>query len=238
MGNAGKIKSFVIKHWPLLTLLAVWLVFAHPYFFKGLVPFPSRNLVDFFAPWNGFYGMSVKNNAMSDVITQLYPWKKITIDSWKQLQIPAWNPYQFAGYPLLANVQSAVWTPLNLLFFIFTFNDAWSFLILLQPIAAALKHLLHVLWIYRRLDGVWNACVGSAVITLDTMELDAKTLDYIEFICRVFIVFRTHTNEFVCHWSIFAFFPLSTQTGHESLAWITPGGRHRNATAYPNNTIL
>ncbi|KKR87222.1 MAG: hypothetical protein UU34_C0006G0041 [Candidatus Curtissbacteria bacterium GW2011_GWA1_41_11] len=144
MGNAGKIKSFVIKHWPLLTLLAVWLVFAHPYFFKGLVPFPSRNLVDFFAPWNGFYGMSVKNNAMSDVITQLYPWKKITIDSWKQLQIPAWNPYQFAGYPLLANVQSAVWTPLNLLFFIFPFNDAWSFLILLQPIAAAIGMFLFV----------------------------------------------------------------------------------------------
>ena len=137
MGNATKITLFVKKYWPLITILFVWLIFAHPYIFRGLVPFPSRNLVDFFAPWNGFYGMPVKNAAMPDVITQLYPWKKIAIDSWKQLQVPAWNPYQFGGYPLLANVQSAVWTPLNLLFFILPFNDAWSFLILLQPVAAA-----------------------------------------------------------------------------------------------------
>lgn len=130
-------KTFLLRYWPAFAIVLVWLLFAHPYIFRGLVPFPSRNLVDFFAPWSGFYGMPVKNQAMPDVITQLYPWKKIAIESWKQFQIPAWNPYQFGGYPLLANVQSAVWTPLNLLFFILPFIDAWSIVILLQPLAAA-----------------------------------------------------------------------------------------------------
>src|SRR3990170_6715996 len=100
MGNAAKMKKIVLNHWPVISLVIIWFIFASPYFFKGLVPFPSRHLADFFAPWSGFYGMPVKNQAMPDVVTQLYPWKKITIDSWKMFQIPAWNPYQFAGYPL------------------------------------------------------------------------------------------------------------------------------------------
>ncbi|MBI4062456.1 YfhO family protein [Candidatus Gottesmanbacteria bacterium] len=137
-------KTIVAKHWPIVTLFVVWIIFSYPYFFKGLVPFPSRNLVDFFAPWSGFYGMPVKNQAMPDVITQLYPWKKVTIDSWKMFQVPAWNPYQFAGYPLLANVQSAVWTPMNLLFFILPFLEAWSLLVLFQPIAAAIGMYLFI----------------------------------------------------------------------------------------------
>jgi hypothetical protein len=120
-----------------LWIVAVWFIFAHPYFIKGLVPFPSRYLVDFFSPWNNFFGHPVKNNAMPDVISQIYPWKKIAIDSWKSGQIPFWNPYQFAGNPLLANYQSAVFSPFNIFFFIFPFIDAWSILVLLQPLLAA-----------------------------------------------------------------------------------------------------
>lgn len=135
-GAATKMKQIIVKYWPILTIFFIWFIFAFPYIFRGLVPLPSRYLVDFFAPWSGFYGMPVKNNAMPDVITQLYPWKKVVVESWKQFQIPGWNPYQFAGYPLLGNVQSAAWTPLNILFFILPFIDAWSMLVLLQPIAA------------------------------------------------------------------------------------------------------
>lgn len=113
-------------------------IFASPYFFKGLVPFPSKYLITFFPPWNALNGMPVKNNAMPDVITQLYPWKKLVIESWKLGQVPRWNPYQFSGTPLLANVQSAVFSPFNIFFFILPFIDAWSILILLQPLLAGL----------------------------------------------------------------------------------------------------
>lgn len=139
-----KIKSFIKKHWPVLTLCFVWFIFAYKYFLKGLVPFPSTFLVQFFPPWNNFFGMPVKNNAMPDVITQIYVWKKITIEAFRQGQIPWWNPYQFAGTPHLANVQSAVFTPFNLLFFLLPFLDAWSILILLQPLLAALFTYLFV----------------------------------------------------------------------------------------------
>lgn len=135
--------SFLKKHWPVGALLLVWFIFASPYFLNGLVPFPSKYLVTFFPPWNAEYGMPVKNNAMPDVITQIYPWKKITIESWRLGQVPLWNPYSFSGTPHLANYQTAVLSPLNLLYAFLPFLDAWSVSILLQPLfAGAFMYIL------------------------------------------------------------------------------------------------
>lgn len=131
-------KTRVNKWWPIGFIFFAWLIFSFPYFFKGLVPFPSRYLVTFFPPWNAAYGMPVKNNAMPDVITQIYPWKHLTIDAWKHGEIPLWNPYSFAGTTHLGNYQSAPLSPFNLLFFVLPEIDAWSILILLQPLLAAL----------------------------------------------------------------------------------------------------
>lgn len=131
-------KKVILRFWPVAFIFVVWFIFASPYFFKGLVPFPSKYLVTFFPPWSAEYGMPVKNNAMPDVITQIYPWKRLTIETWKMGQVPLWNPYSFSGTPHLANYQSAVLSPVNLLFFIFSEIDAWSIMILLQPLLAGL----------------------------------------------------------------------------------------------------
>lgn len=144
--------------WPVLLLVVVWLVFCYPYFSKGLMPFPSQYLVSFFNPWTNYHGMAYKNGAMPDIITQIYPWKKITIDTLKNGMLPTWNPYQFSGNPHLANVQSAVFTPLNLLFFVMPFMDAWSLLVLLQPLLASLFMFLFL----RSLDlNKYAAVLGS-----------------------------------------------------------------------------
>jgi hypothetical protein len=82
--------------------------------------------------------MPVKNNAMPDIITQIYPWKQITIDSIKHGQIPLWNPYSFAGTVHAGNYQSAIFSPFNLLFLLIPFIDAWSIFILLQPLLAGI----------------------------------------------------------------------------------------------------
>lgn len=154
--------NFIKHHWAIVWITAAWFLFSSPYFFKGLVPFPSKYLVTFFPPWNAFNGMPVKNNAMPDVITQIYPWKKLVIESFKLRQIPAWNPYQFSGTPLLAGAQSAVFSPVNALFLIFPFIDAWSVIILLQPIAAGLG-----MYFYLRCIAVSKA--GSTVASISFM---------------------------------------------------------------------
>lgn len=129
-------KHFVVRFWPIMLLLLIWCVFSSPYIGKGLIPFPSRYLVSFFPPWSALYGMPVKNNAMPDIIGQIYPWKHLTIATWKLGQVPLWNPYSFGGTPHAGNYQSAVFSPMNILFFMLPEVHAWSLLILLQPLMA------------------------------------------------------------------------------------------------------
>lgn len=125
-------------YWPIFFIFGVWFIFSSPYFLKGKVPYASDYQVNFFPPWSHYpkFGGPVKNNAMPDIHGQIYPWKKFTIDTFKLGQIPFWNPYNFSGNPHLANYQSAVFSPFNILFFVLPFIDAWSVLILLQPILA------------------------------------------------------------------------------------------------------
>lgn len=138
---AGRVQHDIIcRFWPLFFILLVWFIFSSPYFLKGKVPYSSTYQVNSFHPWSMYseFAGPVKNNAMPDVTTQIYPWKKLTIDAYKMGQIPLWDPYNFTGNPHLANIQSAVLSPFNLLFFVLPFIDAWSLLILFQPLMAGL----------------------------------------------------------------------------------------------------
>jgi hypothetical protein len=128
------------KYLPLFFIILVWVTFSSPYLFLGKVPYPSDYQVNKFIPWSQDETLlgPVKNEAMPDVIGQLYPWRYFTISQWRQGEVPFWNPYSFAGTPHLANYQSAVFSPFNLLFFILPFIDAWSINVLLQPLIAGL----------------------------------------------------------------------------------------------------
>lgn len=134
------------KSTPFLFIIILWITFSAPYFFQNKIPYPADYQNSFFAPWNSYekFAVPVKNNAISDVITQIYPWKHYTIEELKKGNIPWWNPYSFAGNPHLANIQSAVFSPFNILFLIFTFNDAWSLLILLQPLLAGIFTIIYI----------------------------------------------------------------------------------------------
>lgn len=131
-------KNIFLKFWPIGFILIVWFIFSWPFFSKGLVPFPSNYLVSRFPPWQYFYQTPIKNEAMPDVLSQLYPWRHLVVESFKNRQWPLWNPYLFSGTPLLANFQSAAFLPLNFLFLIFPFATGWSLAILVQPLLAAL----------------------------------------------------------------------------------------------------
>ena len=50
-----------------------------------------------------------------DLLTYFYPYKDYIAETLKQGRFPLWNPYLFMGVPLLANIQTAVFYPLNLL---------------------------------------------------------------------------------------------------------------------------
>src|SRR5690242_14068273 len=99
------IRSFA--RFPLwIVLVGVWGIFSFPYFVRGDIPFPSKYLVTTFAPWSTTYAMPVKSGSMPDVITQIYPWKHISVESLKRGALPLWNPYSFAGTVHAGNYQT------------------------------------------------------------------------------------------------------------------------------------
>ena len=140
--------------------------------------------------------MALKNNAMPDVVTQIYPWKKITIDSWKQGQVPLWNPYSFSGTPHAGNYQTAVFSPVNLFYFILPFLEAWSVSILLQPLLAG----IFMYFLLRSLDRSKEASlIGSTAFMFCgflTVWMAYGTLGWaVLWLPLVFAAVRMHVNK-------------------------------------------
>ena len=128
------------RFWPFLLIGAVVILFFWP-IFKGYIPFPGDLLVGQ-NPYKtesflGFAPGGYPNKAQGpDVITEIYPWRYFSINTLRQFSIPFWNPHNFSGNPQMANFQTAIFYPFNLLYFILPFNLAWTIIILLQPLLA------------------------------------------------------------------------------------------------------
>jgi len=125
-------------------------LFFWPVFFKGWLPFPGDLLTGSYNPWSsysflGYAPGGVPHKAQGiDVVRQLFPWKHFSIEMLKKGEWPLWNPYNFAGNPHLANLQSSPFNPFNFVFFIFSFNFAWVIYILLQPFLAGFFTFLYL----------------------------------------------------------------------------------------------
>ncbi len=108
------------------------------------MPFPGDLLTAWFFPYNagGWEGynswITHKEFILADVVRQLYPWRILSIDLLKDGLLPLWNIYSFSGSPLLADMQSAVFYPLNIIFFFIESRLAWIIYIMLQPVLATL----------------------------------------------------------------------------------------------------
>ena len=134
-------KMFKKYLWVFLILFVV-IIFFYP-LFKGQIPFPGDLLANV-NPYNsngylGYQPGGFPNKAQGpDVISEIYPWRFFSIDQLKQFNIPFWNPYNFSGNPQMANFQTAVFYPFNILYFIFPFNVSWTLLIMFQPFLAGI----------------------------------------------------------------------------------------------------
>ena len=66
---------------------------------------------------------------------QFYPWRDFAIHEFAAGRMPLWNPYNGAGAPLLANYQSAILYPPNILYFLYSGSQMMGWL-----------GILHLLW--------------------------------------------------------------------------------------------
>ncbi|MBI3103909.1 YfhO family protein [Candidatus Daviesbacteria bacterium] len=130
-----------------ILLLAVIISFLYYKFFLfGKIPFPADLLVGSYLPWLDYYKIPVQNPLISDVFSQFFLWKYLSIDAFKNLQWPLWNPYSFMGTPLLATYHSAALYPLNLLLLLPKYTG-WGFFVFSSTLFAAINmYLLLSLW--------------------------------------------------------------------------------------------
>jgi len=94
-----------------------------------------------FEPWKSHLSEHPQANwdpLVWDGIAQYYPWRHFAAQSLRAGHIPLWNPYQFCGTPFLANGQSAVLYPLNLVFWLLPVARAFGW--------SALLHLFLAGW--------------------------------------------------------------------------------------------
>lgn len=128
MGRKINLESFLI-----FILFGFLSMFFYYQIFFGKIPFNGNLLVAFWSPWKYQQwtsfpsGVPFKFMAV-DEIREFYPLLDFNYDNIKNGQIPLWNPYNFSGYPNLANWASAVFYPLHLVFFFL--NKIQSFIFL------------------------------------------------------------------------------------------------------------
>ena len=104
--------------WPALIIVGAACAFCWPVFL-GRIMLPA-DMCLLMLPWDllreQFPGFQRPHNPMFDPIQQYLPWRIYAVESLRAGAVPLWNPYSFCGTPFLANLQSTVLYPLNLLF--------------------------------------------------------------------------------------------------------------------------
>jgi len=152
---------------PILIGLTISLVFYFPYFQKHFIPAPLDIITGMYLPWldqsRSVFpnGGPVKNPLPSDVVSLTLPLRKIAVDMVKNRQWPLWNPKILLGTPLLANFQTAIGNPLNILYLSsISFIDVWSIQIILQSFLA---FIFFYLFISQYQKNIYSRLIGSLI---------------------------------------------------------------------------
>ena len=138
----------------LIAVLAV--LFLGRVWFTGEVLLPAAYL-SHFQPWQAQAPPASQdhwNALLWDSMAQYHPWRAFAHDSLARGVIPLWNPHQFCGTPFVANSQSAVFYPLNVVFYLMDPARAFA-------VSAALHLLLAGLFTYLFLRAVSSGRFGA-----------------------------------------------------------------------------
>jgi len=149
------------------TSLVLVLGFLHGAVFTTRLPVPVDEVVRG-DPYRGVFGaVESRNPLTNDTVKQILPWMQVVREELRAGRLPLWNRYQFSGYPLLGNGQSAPFAPIFL---------ATLFVPLPGQIVAmaGLKIFLSLIfgWLFLREEGVSPAAAlfGSAIFAFSVFQ--------------------------------------------------------------------
>ncbi len=120
-----------MKHKKLITaivLLSLLVIYFWKVVFLGRVLSSTDNLFSY-PPYNTIAPLGwthASNPLLGDQTAQFYPFLHFARENIRNGHLPLWNPYIMMGAPFLADAQSAVFYPVNLVFYTFPFKDAFA----------------------------------------------------------------------------------------------------------------
>jgi Bacterial membrane protein YfhO len=103
--------------------------------FSGKVPFPRDEVLRHSA-WNGQPQEQLPE--LIDIVAMFYPFRALLSRASDEHALPLWNPYIMSGAPFQANAQSALFAPLNILYYVLPLKAAWTVNLVIRLFLAAL----------------------------------------------------------------------------------------------------
>jgi hypothetical protein len=180
-------KKLIIIFFLLISVLPFW-----RYFLKNEIPFNGNYLVSIYHPFKAETLKTYPNGMPSkpffdDQLRQYFPYLEFVRKSFVQGKMPWQNPYQFSGVPFIANWQTAVFFPTNILLFVLPTADYWT-------LTRILPFFLCLLFTYIYLRSInlsgMSSVFGAALYTFSG-------------------TFITYSQETIYNNFIFCFLPLS-----------------------------
>ena len=134
----------------LFFFIGIGVLFLHRALLGDDIALPGDILIGHYYPWRDYIwdgrlsGFPIKNFALNDAVVQFFPWRKFTVEQMSAGVIPFRNPYNFLGAPHMANIATAVFYPLTIIFYILPILEAWDIFIALQIILAGVFMYLYL----------------------------------------------------------------------------------------------
>jgi hypothetical protein len=82
------------------------------------------------------------NQVLSDQVFEFYPWQNFIREELAAGRLPLWNPYVYSGHPLLANAQSALFDPFQMVARLWPLGKSFVVLAFLRLLCAGTFTLL------------------------------------------------------------------------------------------------
>jgi hypothetical protein len=129
---------------------------------NGKIPFPTQ-VVTSFPPWDSVRTTPIldpRRAEYGDMVTFFYPWRYLQASAYRNGALPLWNPHILSGTPFLANAQSALFYPLNALYYVLPSPSAWTIKLILHLVLTGSLTALFV----RSIGGSTTGAVSAGII--------------------------------------------------------------------------
>ena len=199
----------ISKFVPPVFLILLACGFFYKFFIYKLVSIPTDITVGMYYPWldQKWSGLTtnvpVKNPLMSDIVSIVYQWRILSINSLKSGMFPFWVKEYLSGVPLFANFQNSLINFTNISFIFIQNNGfAWTVMVLSQLVFLLLStyFCLRVLK-FQKISSIFGSITSSfSLFTLVWLEYGIHT--YVAAFLPLFIIciqkyFQTSKNRFL-----------------------------------------